>query len=229
MVEYYRYVIQEKAVVELFTLDRRQQIILIVVIAIVLFGGGYKYARWQQEKSQETPTINRTEPGESPGNVGQEVVVHVGGAVEKPGVYNLPRGSRVNDAVQKAGAMPEADLNALNLAAVLTDGQKITVPYKPQHSPGQATTGLTGSVSSRGGAGEQPVAKENPSLPGGLVNINTATKAELESLPGIGPSLAERIIEYREKNGPFLTPEDIKNVSGIGEKRFEQLKDKITT
>lgn len=218
----------------MFSLDRRQQLILLVVMAVVLFGAGYKYARWQGERMQ-TPAVERAVPAESSGKTGQDVVVHVGGAVEKPGVYHLPRGSRVNDAVLKAGALPDADLNAMNLAAVLADGQKITVPFR---LPSSGTPGASGpgnaSITSRAGDVVRPDSAANslksnssPFAGSPQVNINTASRQELESLPGIGPALAERIIEYREKNGPFLTPEDIKNVSGIGEKKYEQLKDRI--
>jgi competence protein ComEA len=158
----------------------------------------------------------------------EEIVVHVTGAVEKSGVYRLPAGARVNDALEKAGLKAEADIDSLNLAAPLVDGQKIIVPLKQENtgvgSPGTGPGGpfSTGPPKSMAG-GDKPT-------PGGgsLININTADQAALDSLPGIGPALAQRIIQYREKNGPYKVPEDIKNVSGIGEKRFENLKDLIT-
>lgn len=216
-------------------------LILLAVMAVVLFGGGYQYARWQA-RIEDKPTVENAEKsGQSdPAKKGApEIVVHVAGAVEKPGVYHLPRGSRVNDALARSGVLPEANLDALNLAALLTDGQKVSVPFRPGALPGE-------NAGSSGGPGTlapalpttgklfPDVRESNRSSPfapsgGGLININTASKAELELLPGIGPALAERIIQYREENGYFMSIEDIKNVSGIGEKRFEQLKDKITT
>ncbi|MEW5898248.1 MAG: ComEA family DNA-binding protein [Bacillota bacterium] len=218
-------------------MGRRQQLIILAVAAVILFGGGYRYARWSAEQAQ-IPAIERSAPAEAADKAAPEIVVHVIGAVEKPGIYRLPRGSRVNDALSQAGALPEADLDALNLAAPLADGQKIPVPFRQSALSGENAASAGGAGGKAPGwpaagagtaAGGQGVRSSSAGTSGsGLININTAGQKELESLPGIGPALAERIIQYREKNGPFLSPEDIKNVSGIGEKRFEQLKDKIT-
>ncbi|MBC7324017.1 MAG: ComEA family DNA-binding protein [Moorella sp. (in: Bacteria)] len=211
-------------------MERRQQLIVLAVLAVILFGGGYKYARWHAAHA-DRPRVESSGPAEAAKNqAAQEILVHVAGAVEKPGVYRLPRGSRVHDAVALAQALPEADLDALNLAAPLADGQKVTVPGRPKALSG-ANAGAGPSMGGQAPGAAAAAGRSSPFAPpsGSLININTAGKAELESLPGIGPSLAERIIEYREKNGPFLSPEDIKNVSGIGEKRYEQIKDKITT
>jgi competence protein ComEA len=214
----------------LFQLERRQQLIVLIIAALILFGGGYKYACWQKGKTAESKvTLEQLEtmPGEEEKKE-EEIVVHVTGAVEKSGVYRLPAGSRVNDALAKASVRAEADLDSLNLAAPLIDGQKVVVPIKQEKSMvngpgvnpgGPFSAGLPKSMASGG----------NPAPgSGGLVNINTADQAALDSLPGIGPALAQRIIQYREKNGPYKVPEDIKNVSGIGEKRFENLKDLIS-
>jgi len=221
----------------LFEMGRRQQLIVLAVVAVILFGAGYQYARWNVQHA-EKPSVERSAPAEAADKAAPEIVVHVTGAVEKPGVYRLPRGSRVNDALSQAGALPEADLEALNLAAPLADGQKIPVPFRQSvlssenaGSAGGAGGKVPGWPAAGAGAaaGGQGIRNSSAGTSGsGLININTASQKELESLPGIGPALAERIIQYREKNGPFLSPEDIKNVSGIGEKRYEQLKDKIT-
>jgi len=227
----------------LLQMGQRQQLIILAFVAVILFGAGYKYALWHaaQEKGGK-PTVEKAGTGDAAGKNTQEITVHVSGAVEKPGIYNIPRGSRVNDAILQAGALAEADLNALNLAAPLTDGQKIPVPFKQNISAGEAPVGengqavsgaggiLTGSSSGRQSTGNTSAGKSNPfAKPGvGLININTASQADLETLSGIGPALAQRIIQYREKNGNFLTKEDIKNVSGIGDKRYEQLKDLIS-
>lgn len=144
------------------------------------------------------------------------IVVHIVGAVSNPGVYNLPAGARVQDAIQAAGGfLPEANPQALNLAAPLEDGGRVPVPTLPPANP--TSGGLTRS---------NPVVTtpdtNNP------ININTASQAELESLPGIGPITAQKIIAHREANGPFTAIEDIQDVSGIGPKKFEAIQDLIT-
>lgn len=221
----------------MFQMGRRQQLIVLAVAAVILFGGGYRYVRWSAEQA-EKPAIERSAPAEAADKAAPEIVIHVTGAVEKPGVYRLPRGSRVNDALNQAGALPEADLDALNLAAPLADGQKIPVPFRQGVLSGENAGSAggaggkapgwpaAGAGAAAGGQGSR--SNSSGTSGGGLININTAGQKELESLPGIGPALAERIIQYREKNGPFLSPEDIKNVSGIGDKRYEQLKDLIS-
>lgn len=190
----------------MFNLAVRTKYILLGLAAIVTFLGGFKYADLVlREREAGTPPVV-IQPGGDQAE-GKNILVHVAGAVKYPGVYELPPGSRVRDAVEKAQPNNDADVNLLNLAAVVTDGQKIVVPRQ----------GETVSQPGPGSPGSSP-----------LVNINTATLEELDRLPGIGPALAQRIIRYRETNGRFRVPEDIKNVSGIGEAKFEQLKDLIT-
>jgi competence protein ComEA len=144
--------------------------------------------------------------------------VHVSGAVVRPGLYDLPVGARVLDAVEAAGGfVAEADKNALNLAARVEDAEKLEVPFVAGFVPDEDQ----GFVVVSEGTPSSLLADE-------LVDINTASQAELEELPGIGPSLAERIIAYREENGPFARIEDIVNVSGIGSATYEEIKDLIT-
>lgn len=139
------------------------------------------------------------------------IEVYVSGAVVKPDVYALPAGSITKDAIQVAGgATGDADLNQVNLAQRLSDGQQIHVPRI-----GEAPPGVPGQAS---GA---------PAL-SGPVNINTATQAQLEALPHIGPALASRIIAYRTEHGPFARIEDIQQVPGIGPSIFGEIKDLIT-
>jgi competence protein ComEA len=148
---------------------------------------------------------------------GTRVTVHVAGAVAKPGVYDLAGGARVIDAIEAAGGgAPDADLNRLNLAAKVADGQRVLVQHVGEAAPaGSASAG--GSSSGSGSAD-----------PSGLVNLNSATQAELEALPGIGPSLAGSIITERERRGGFRSVNELRDVRGIGEKRFADLKDKVT-
>jgi competence protein ComEA len=148
------------------------------------------------------------------------LLVHIAGAVNAPGVYELPPGSRLRDALQAAGGVKKgADTQHLNQAARLEDGQYLFVPYLE----------IDLIIPSA-------VPQEIPVLPGrsseinidGPVNINTATQEALETLPGVGPVIAQRIIEYRQANGPFQTIEDIQKVKGIGTKTFEKMQGLIT-
>lgn len=145
-------------------------------------------------------------------------LVHVTGAVLNPGAYEFMPGSRIRDALAAAGASSQADVQALNLAAFLEDGQRLTVPaIAPTLKPGQP-------------AATAPAAPlvEQPAQASLLININTASQAELELLPGIGPVMAARVIEYRDENGGFEKIEDLLDVSGIGPATFERIKNLIT-
>jgi competence protein ComEA len=133
------------------------------------------------------------------------ITVHVAGLVSRPGLVELPEGSRVADAVAAAGGLlPGARAEAINLAAALSDGQQIVVPEADGDRP--ATSAGT---------------------PDGKVHLNQATASELDSLPGVGPVIAERIVSYREENGPFETIEDLLDVPGIGEAKLADLRDHV--
>ncbi len=157
--------------------------------------------------------------------------VHVSGAVRNPDqVWFLPEGSRIADAIEAAGgALKTADLKRLNLAAYLADSMRIYVPFLEDES--DPYTGMEGFVTMGGSDAEGSGSEKNTSMNLGeadLTNINLATKIELMTLPGIGETYADRIIRYREENGPFQSIEEIMKVEGIGEKKFEQLKYYIT-
>ena len=163
--------------------------------------------------------VSRNPSGEAvtlrPAPTERPVIVHITGAVPRPGIYALPEGSRVQDAIAAAGGfLAEAGRSDINLAAFLIDGEKLDIPFVEGGSPVLPT----------------PV-ENNPVLPSSsteLIDINTASSAELESLPGIGPTTAQKIIEYREQNGAFVSTEDIINVSVIGPGLYERIKDLIT-
>lgn len=150
------------------------------------------------------------------------ITVHVIGAVVRPGVYSFVEGSRVDDAVKAAGGLlAEADTNKINLAAKLEDGQQLQIPDTSGNVPGAASTS-TGPFT----VITTPGATQNSS---DLVNINTATLDQLDTLPGIGPTIAQKIIDYRTQHGPFANIEDIMNVSGVGPATFDNIKNLITT
>lgn len=142
-----------------------------------------------------------------------EVIVHVAGAVARPGVYSMPGGSRVGDAVAKAGGpLRKAVLDGLNLARPLTDGEQVVVPDRA-------------AAAAAAGAPAAPATPGSPAgaAPTATVNLNTATLADLETLPGIGPVLAQAIIDYRDSVGGFKEVGELRDVSGIGEKTFQAL------
>jgi competence protein ComEA len=149
-----------------------------------------------------------------------EVVVHVAGAVMSPGVRRLPAGSRVTDALDAAGgALPEADLLRINLAAPLADGQQVYVPKPGEEVPVAAGPGLPGGAGAAGSGGAVP------STP---VDLNTATAEQLDTLPGVGPATAAAIIAHREQHGPFTSVDQLVDVRGIGEAKLEQLRDLVS-
>lgn len=144
------------------------------------------------------------------------IFVHVTGAVNQPGVYSLPAGSRVDEAIETAGGLAsDADTSIINLAMLLDDGMQIWVPYQLPEVVDHETPVMEISV-------------PTPSQLAGKININTATQIELESLSGIGPVIAKAIIQYRLDNGPFTEIEEIQEVSGIGPVTFEKIKLHIT-
>ena len=144
------------------------------------------------------------------------IAVHVAGAVNKPGVYKLRSGARFNDGVIAAGgATDQADLNSVNLAMLLNDGEQIYI-LKRNEKPHTITAQRSPSSATGGSAvsGNSKVA---------IININTASLAELEQLPGVGPSTAKAIIDYREKNGAFVTVQDLINVRGNGPAKLDEI------
>ncbi|SDO77690.1 competence protein ComEA [Pedococcus dokdonensis] len=161
------------------------------------------------------------------------VTVHVVGQVRHPGVFTLPAGSRVGDVVKRAGARTAADLGAINLARPLVDGEQVVVP-KPGDAAAGAAGGGPGAVGGGGpgtsaGSGTAPGGGGAGALvAGGQVNLNTATAAQLEELPGVGPVLAQRIIDWRTEHGRFTSVDELGEVSGIGEKIFAALQPKVT-
>jgi competence protein ComEA len=148
------------------------------------------------------------------------IVVHIAGAVAAPGVHALAPTARVADAVTAAGgAAPDADLDAVNLAAALVDGQRVYVPRLGEVDPASVPSGVP-VVDGGGAAG--------PATPSGPVDLNTATAADLEALPGVGPATATAIVDDRTRNGPFASVDDLDRVSGIGPAKLDALRELVT-
>lgn len=186
---------------------------------------------------------------EEPVKEAEEIAVHAAGAVQKPGVYYLPVNARVVDVVKAAGGVTaQADLNAINLASPVADGDQVMIPRTGEDGQGDytirggVTSGVVRSSLGNGGGASADIDRAGgssanratsaqgyrPGSTAGRVNLNTASAEELMSLPGIGESKAAAIIRYREKHGRFQRPEDLMAVGGIGEKTFAGLRDRIT-
>ena len=156
--------------------------------------------------SATTASIDATSSG--------SVVVHVAGAVAEPGVYELPSGSRVHAAIDAAGGpLPRAEPSALNLAAPLTDGERIYVPRVGENVPAAAVDVATSGTVAQ---------------PSGPIDVNHATVEQLDELPGIGPTTAAAIVDHRQQNGPFASVDDLEAVSGIGPAKLEAIRDLVT-
>lgn len=191
-----------------------------VLIILVLFAGWKFFLPHGTTASVQKAATNR------------EIVVYVSGAVNKPGLITLSLDARLDDVLKEANPLPEADLEQLNPASKLKDGQKITIPYKAGKNPAEAASQPTQTLpktQSTQPSQTSKISEPVQSSKTGKININTASAAELDNLPGVGPALAERIIQYRTDHGPFANPEDLQNVSGIGPKTYEKMASMVTT
>jgi competence protein ComEA len=187
-------------------LSRRQALVVAVALAVVLVLAGKLLAGGGSAPHLPKFPVARTAPPAPP----PMLVVDVAGAVRLPGLYRLPQGSRIADALAKAGGTTgKAAIDSVNLAAPLADGEQIVVPAK---MPGGASVP----------AGEAPATTSGP------VSLSTATIDQLDALPGIGPVTAQKIVDYRTEHGPFASVDDLDAVPGIGPTRLEQLRDLVT-
>ena len=207
----------------MFNLSNQEKITIILLLIVIIVGAGMVlYKNINNEDNfiiNNASNISENNPAiqiEIP-----PVIFHIAGAVENPGVYQLKSTDRIVDAVKIAGgAAEEANLDSINLAALLKDGQKIIVPYKTYSETGKEinTNTYNNAESMYSSSSDSTSAK---------ININTADANMLQTLSGIGPVLSERIIEYRNQNGFFGVIDDIVDVSGIGEKKFEGIRELI--
>mgnify|MGYP000410578584 FL=1 len=203
-----------------------KKILFIIIIISGIIYGVFNYFTQNKNKenleniSQDIIINNQTENITEENNNQEKIVIHITGAICNEGIYELEENSRIADAVKMAGGLKEdADLKQINLAYVLEDGMKINIPSKNEN------------INEDSNNTESYITKENLNSSNNTkiskVNINNATQTELETLPGIGPSTALKIINYRKEKGKFNKIEDIKNVNGIGENKFNKIKEFI--
>ena len=209
-------------------LTKKQKIIVIAIAGIVAIGIMYFIYNKNQVKEdiniENEILVNNVSTNENNTN-DDIVIIHITGSVKNPGIVKLKEGSRIEDAIEAAGGLTEnADITKVNLAYVVEDGTKIKIPSASEEDIGDEDI-----IDSKSGDNiiieENTVSSNNSTQ---TININKATEKEFETLPGIGPSLASKIIEYRNQNGKFGSIEDIKNVNGIGDSKYEKIKDLIT-
>src|SRR5712691_5004698 len=182
-------------------LDRRRVLVAVAVLLVVLVVGGRLLLR--PGRAALPPPVRVAAP--TPSVPDSRLFVDVVGAVRRPGLYRLPQGSRVSDAVIRAGGPTrKAQLELVNLAARIADGEQIVVPRR----------GSAGPVGSTGGA----------AVPGGPVHLNSATLKQLDALPGVGPVTAQKILDYRQEHGAFGSVDELDAIPGIGPARLEQLR-----
>lgn len=202
-----------------------------VIVAILAALGVASSARGDFVVGNTTSSSSAAIEGAQEGEVASQTIasssthenpcIYVVGAVKKPGVYTLDVGARVTDAIEAAGGFKKnADTIAVNLARPVSDGEQITIPEQGEaQAEAQTVRGGTSGTVSNQTAGV---------MADGKININSAIASELEALPGIGQVTAEKIVANREAEGPFASPEDLKRVSGIGEKKYDAIADLIT-
>jgi competence protein ComEA len=182
-------------------LDRRRALIAALVVLAVLVVAGRFLLR---PSHPPVPPPVRLAAPRGGGAVSARVYVHVVGAVQRPGLYRLKEGARVADALARAGGVtPKAQVELVNLAAPVADGQQVVVPRR-------------GAAAAAAG-----------SAPGGPVHLNTATLEQLDELPGIGPVTAQKILDYREQHGAFGSVEELDSIPGIGPARLSQIRDLV--
>lgn len=204
-------------------LNKKQKIIIGIVILAVIVGIATYFIikNNQYEEFDMNEVLVNAEEKEYKGDT---IIVHITGEVKEPGIIELPSEARIADAIEAAGGVTEnADLDEVNLAFVLSDGQKIYIPNKNEKEISGEKVYITA------GSGNNVIVEDKVERgKKKKVNINEAKQEDFEQLPGIGPSIAKKIIEYREKNGKFTSIDELQEVKGIGEAKFENIKEYVT-
>lgn len=211
-------------------LKQRKVVIIIGILVTILVGWKLFDSKNFEEINSNEILVSNLKNNEKEKNEDKEedvMAIHVTGEVKNPGVVKVKQGSRIEDIIEAAGGLTEnADITNVNLAFEVEDGMKIRIPSNDEYNENEGNI-IEHYITQDSGKGvivSEDKSSENLSL---VININTANETELEQLPGIGASIAGRIIDYRNKNGKFKAIEDIKNVTGIGETKFEKIKDFI--
>ncbi len=209
-------------------LNKKQKIILVIILVIILLFIGYyiiskasnsKYIALETKENEYVNVNDDLEEDEYIDAKEKNIIIHITGSVKKQGIVEVEQGSRISDVIEAAGGTTkEADLSKINLAYIVQDGQKI---YVPNINDKEETNTITKSAGDNVIKGEDNNKEQK-------ININMASQTELETLTGIGPSTALKIINYRIQNGNFKKIEDIKNVPGIGDAKFENIKENIS-
>ena len=228
-----------------YEFNKKQKIIVVIIGSMIIIAFLYYIYTKEEDNiiyTEENVTENIAEDlEESEENTKEEInkiIVHVSGAVNKESIVELEENSRISDAINKAGGLKEnADTKNINLAFKLEDGMKIYIPTigenmeeneaNEQNQNANMINQTSKYVTSSSGVMQDEQTNEQEEKKNEKININTATQTELETLPGIGPSTSLKIVNYREENGKFKTIEDIKEVSGIGDAKYENIKDLI--
>lgn len=204
-------------------LNKKQKIIVVVLIIIMFIVIGYyiisKTEKYDYSDIEKISNIIEEDQEVDDNIIENKIVIHITGEVEEEGVIKLEKGARISDAIEEAGGTTEeADLSNVNLAYSLSDGQKVKIPNINEKDEEIIV------VEEK--AGDNIIIEGNKSKEE-KININKAAQTEIETLPGIGPSTALKIINYRNEHGKFKNIGDIKNVSGIGDSKFENIKEYI--
>lgn len=194
---------------------KKKTLIFTVIIAVITITAVYRnyFSEEKYSIDESTQIIEETQETDKESDI-NEVVVYISGAVKNPGVLTMTSEDRLADAIEMVGGTVDgADMNAVNLAEKLSDGKHYIIPKIGENvAP----------------SGNNQVSVSNSKGSDGKININTATAEELDKLPGVGESTAQKIISYREESGGFKSVEELKNVNGIGDKKFEDMKDSVT-
>jgi competence protein ComEA len=197
-------------------MTKKQMVMTAGLMCVIIFGAGYRIAQLRA-KEQIQPVFTAKPPIEQEKVKSRTVTVYITGAVKKSGVYTFSEGSRIVDAVYRAGAAKNAELKLINLAELMSDGQQIIVPMLGEII-GAASQAINSGLATGNGSGAVPT----------KININTAGINDLDRLSGIGPATAQKIIDYRKEHGRFNNLSELLQVSGIGEKKLAKFKKQIS-